>query len=228
MRDKPREARAARSGGAACAREGARSKQAARSASREKRWRRACKTWEIVLDTLGNAEAKAAEILQITEECNDHVARTAAVPDNITSWADWASRTTKLYQTLISLKSGLSQDEERLMARRVASKFVQHSIHGVSMYGNEAGHKTTGDLKVHEVVRQLGARFKEAQGTTKVVLAKKEAEDIKGIQGTLQELATATPGTVSARSATCPATSGGLVGSSTQRRQRTRRRRYLM
>jgi hypothetical protein len=39
------------------------------------------------------------------------------------------------------------------MARQVASKFVQHSIHGVSIYGNEVGRKTTGVLKVHEVVR---------------------------------------------------------------------------
>jgi len=153
---------------------------------------KACRTWKIVLDTLENTEAKAAEILQTTEEWNDHVGRSAVVPDDISGYTDWAGRTTKLYQTLLSLKSEISEDEERLMARQAATKFIQHSIHSVSMYGNEVGRTSTGSLKVHEVVRQLGARFKEAQGTTKVVLAaKKEAEDIKGIQGTLQELATA-------------------------------------
>ena len=103
------------------------------SASSAKPTSRAFQTWEIVLATIENQEARAAEMLQITNDWSMHVSMAAEVPEDSPSFAGWAARTGELYEALCALKSTLSEEEDRLMARQVASKFIQHSVQVVGI-----------------------------------------------------------------------------------------------
>ena len=161
---------------------------------------RAFQTWEIVLATFENQETRAAEMLQVTSDWSTHVSMAAESPEDSPSFAVWAGRTGELYEALCALKSTLSEEEERLMARQVASKFIQHNVQVVGIYADKASRTYVGDLQVHDVIQQLGARFQEVQGTVKTVLAaKKETDCLKEeVEGLKLKLASACTRTTTA------------------------------
>jgi hypothetical protein len=151
----------------------------------------AFKTWAIVVETFENDESRATELLQVTTEWSTHVMQGETPPDG-SGFTAWAVHTSELYESLRALKSnpggltGPTEPEERLMARQVASKFLQHQLQSVGIYADQACRKHVGDLHVHGVLQQLGARFQESQGTAaKMVLAAKLEMDL---MGQIQEL----------------------------------------